>query len=93
MGLLLLYLFHTETGKTVSRAISSLQEHGVKVEKIILVTLFATPPGKNSKVKLTSERYTRKRSNNQSYYFTIHIGLGATVLNNVLANFLFLGEI
>ena len=37
---------YTETGKTVSRAISSLQEHGVKVEKIILVTLFATPQGR-----------------------------------------------
>ena len=41
----LLYLFSTETGKTVSTAISSLWEHGVRVEKIILVTLFATPQG------------------------------------------------
>ena len=40
-----LFWIYTETGKTVSRAISSLQEHGVKVEKIILVTLFATPQG------------------------------------------------
>lgn len=44
---LLLVLLQTETGKTVSRAISSLQEHGVRVEKIILVTLFATPQGEN----------------------------------------------
>jgi len=36
----------TETGGTVSKAINSLKEHGVRVEKIILVTLFATPQGK-----------------------------------------------
>jgi len=39
------FLFYAETGKTISKAISSLREHGVKVEKIILVTLFATPQG------------------------------------------------
>ena len=52
-GFITIVFLHTETGKTVSRAISSLQEHGVKVEKITLVTLFATPPGENFKVKLT----------------------------------------
>ncbi|XP_065907443.1 uracil phosphoribosyltransferase homolog [Dysidea avara] len=34
-----------ETGGTVSKAINTLKEHGVRVEKIILVTLFATPQG------------------------------------------------
>ena len=36
-GSIVFVLLHTETGKTVSTAISSLQEHGVRVEKIILV--------------------------------------------------------
>ena len=65
-GSIVFALLHTETGKTVSTAISSLQEHGVRVEKIILVTLFATPQGDNFKVtnkevfQLTGEMYTVK---------------------------------
>ena len=42
---IVILLFISETGKTVSRAISTLEEHGVKVQKIIMVTLFATPQG------------------------------------------------
>ena len=64
-GSIVFVLLHTETGKTVSTAISSLQEHGVRVE-IILVTLSATPQGENFKVtykevlQLTAEMYTVK---------------------------------
>ena len=40
-----MYFNNAETGGTVSKAINTLKEHGVRVEKIILVTLFATPQG------------------------------------------------
>lgn len=52
----LLVLLSIETGKTVSRAISSLQEHGVRVEKIILVTLFATPQGEKAVFSLQASK-------------------------------------
>ena len=35
----------------MSRAILTLVEHGVRVEKIILVTLFVTPQGEKSKLR------------------------------------------
>ena len=54
-GSIVFVLLHTETGKTVSTAITSLQEHGVRVEKIILVTLFAIPQGESSKVTFTKK--------------------------------------
>ena len=65
-----------ETGATVSTALSVLKEHGVKEEKVYLVTLYATPKAVKMVLEafpgitlLTSEVHTCSPSHFGQKYF------------------------